>query len=88
MNPASGSLLSVAGNIMAKSVIVKPEDEWPDYVFKTRYHLPAFKYVKNYIILNHHLPDLPSEEEVKKNGVDLGEMVKLQTKKIEELTCI
>jgi hypothetical protein len=29
---------------------------------------------------------MPSDKEVEKNGVELGEMVKLQTKKIEELT--
>lgn len=29
---------------------------------------------------------MPSEQEMKDNGIDLAEMVKLQTKKIEELT--
>jgi hypothetical protein len=29
---------------------------------------------------------MPSEQEVKTNGINLGEMVKLQTKKLEELT--
>ena len=29
---------------------------------------------------------MPSEQEVKDNGINLGEIVKVQTKKIEELT--
>lgn len=29
---------------------------------------------------------MPSEQEVAKNGINLGDLVKLQTKKIEELT--
>jgi hypothetical protein len=39
-----------------------------------------------YIDKYQHLPEMPSEQEVAENGVNLGEIVKLQTKKIEELT--
>lgn len=42
--------------------------------------------VKSYIDKNQHLPEMPSETEVIKNGVNLGEIVKIQTRKIEELT--
>jgi hypothetical protein len=77
-------LLSVNGTIHSKQVKVDLTG-WPDYVFKPEYHLPSLSEVKNYIDQNQHLPNMPSEIEVAKNGVDLGEMVKLQTKKIEEL---
>jgi hypothetical protein len=39
-----------------------------------------------YIVENKHLPDVPSEEEVLANGLDLGEMQAIQQQMIEELT--
>ena len=77
--------LSVNGNIRSKQVKVETAN-WPDYVFKKEYNLPSLSEVKTYIDQNYHLPEMPSEAEVIKNGINLGEMVKLQTKKIEELT--
>jgi len=81
-----GYMLAVAGSAIATSITVKTVDNWPDYVFKPTYTLPSLPSIKSYIEQNHHLPDMPSEEDVKNKGIDLGEMVKLQTKKIEELT--
>jgi predicted phage tail protein len=66
--------------------MVKLNAAWPDYVFKPKYVLPTLIEVKTYIDKNQHLPDMPSEAEVTKNGINLGEIVKIQTKKIEELT--
>lgn len=77
--------LAVNGTIHSKEVKVDLLG-WPDYVFKPTYQLPKLSEVKSYIDQNQHLPDMPSEAEVKKDGINLGEMVKLQTKKIEELT--
>ncbi|MBB6499644.1 hypothetical protein [Pedobacter cryoconitis] len=84
-NP-QGHKLAVNGDIIATSVIVKLYGNWPDYVFKPTYHLPLLTEVKAYIDHNQRLPDMPSEQEVTKEGINLGEIVKLQTKKIEELT--
>ncbi|MFI5161971.1 MAG: hypothetical protein ACHQHN_11875 [Sphingobacteriales bacterium] len=42
--------------------------------------------VKTYIAKYHHLPGIPTEQQITKNGLNLGEMNKLLTKKIEELT--
>jgi hypothetical protein len=81
-----GHKLAVNGDIIATKITVKPYGNWPDYVFKPQYHLPSLTEVKSYIDQNQHLPDMPSEQEVAKEGVDLGEIVKIQTKKIEELT--
>jgi len=78
-------LLSVAGIIHSKQVKVDLIG-WPDYVFKPKYNLLSLSQVKAYIDKNQHLPEMPSEAEVTKNGINLGEIVKLQTKKIEELT--
>jgi hypothetical protein len=42
--------------------------------------------VEDYIKANGHLPNIPSGKEIETNGGDLGELVKLQMQKIEELT--
>lgn len=77
--------LAVNGTIHSKEVKVDLTG-WSDYVFKLTYQLPKLSEIKSYIDLNQHLPDMPSATEVEKDGLNLGEMVKLQTKKIEELT--
>jgi hypothetical protein len=59
---------------------------WSDFVFKPEYKLPTLASVKAYIDKNQHLPEIPSEQEITKNGLDLGEMNKLLLKKVEELT--
>lgn len=82
---APDAKLSVNGTIHTKEVKVDLTG-WPDYVFKPKYKLPALTEVKTYLDKNQHLPDMPSAAEVEKNGVNLGEIIKVQTKKIEELT--
>lgn len=81
-----GYKLAVAGNAIAESVTVKLQGQWGDYVFKPAYKLRSLNEVKAFIDQNHHLPEIPSAFSVEKSGIDLGEMVKLQMKKIEELT--
>lgn len=77
--------LGVKGLIRAKEIKVE-ESNWPDYVFKPTYKLPSLTTVKAYIDKNKHLPDMPSETDVAKDGVNLGKMNKLLLKKVEELT--
>ncbi|WP_419698987.1 hypothetical protein [Mucilaginibacter sp. NFX135] len=77
--------LSVNGNIRSKQVTVESAN-WPDYVFKKDYQLPSLQDVKAYIDQNQHLPEIPSEQQIAKEGLNLGEMNKLLMKKVEELT--
>ncbi|MBB5647112.1 hypothetical protein [Pedobacter cryoconitis] len=79
------NMLDVNGVIHSREVKVDLNG-WSDYVFKPSYRLPTLKEVQTYIEKNQHLPDMPSEQEVLENGLNLGEMSKLQMKKIEELT--
>ncbi|NHA06102.1 hypothetical protein G7092_19995 [Mucilaginibacter sp. HC2] len=81
-----GYKLAVNGSVIATSVTVKLKSDWPDYVFKKDYQLPSLQEVKAYIDQNQHLPEMPSEQEVAKDGLNLGEMNKLLVKKVEELT--
>jgi len=78
--------LAVGGGIIAESVTVKLQANWPDYVFKRNYQLRPLSEVKAYIDQNQHLPEIPSQQEMIKKGLDVSEMSKLQMKKIEELT--
>jgi hypothetical protein len=82
---AQGYQLAVNGAIRAKMIKVDV-DNWPDYVFKQNYLLPSITSVKEFIKKNQHLPGMPSEIEVAKEGINLGEMNKLLIKKVEELT--
>jgi len=84
-NP-NGYMLAVNGSAIATSFNVKAYANWPDYVFKSDYHLPTLTDLKNYIDQNHHLPDVPSAEQVAKDGLNLGDMNRLLMQKTEELT--
>jgi hypothetical protein len=80
-----GYKLAVNGNIRAKEIKVETVN-WPDYVFAKGYQLPSLEETEQHIKEKGHLPGIPSAEEVKSNGVDLGEMNAKLLKKIEELT--
>lgn len=77
--------LAVNGTIHSKAVIIDLVG-WPDYVFKKDYKLMPLTQVKSYIDQNQHLPEMPADKEVEAKGLDVGEMNKLLTKKVEELT--
>lgn len=78
-----------AKKIYAESIDVRPDALsifWYDHVFSSSYKLQSLSDVENYIKLNKHLPDIPSETEVKQNGFNMAAMDGLLLKKIEELT--
>ena len=77
--------LSVDGKAVFKEAVVTL-DNWADFVFENNYKLRKLEEVEAFIKENHHLPDVPSEKEVKENGVSLGEMDAILLQKIEELT--
>ena len=77
--------LAVEGKIGAREVVVTA-GAWPDYVFANDYKLPSLESIKAFIGKNHHLPEVPSEQQVKADGIHVGEMNALLLKKIEELT--
>jgi len=77
--------IAADGTSYAKSVNVQLTN-WPDYVFKKNYYLPSLAEVQTYIDENNHLPEIPSAQQIAKDGLNLGEMNKLLLKKVEELT--
>ncbi len=77
--------LDVNGTIHSKEVKVDLMG-WADFVFEKDYHLPTLKEVEKHINDKGRLPGMPSEQEVLKDGLSLGENQKLLLQKIEELT--
>ncbi len=59
---------------------------WYDHVFSPDYELMPLQEVEQFVKENRHLPDIPSEAEIKEHGVDVVEIEALLLKKVEELT--
>jgi trimeric autotransporter adhesin len=79
--------LAVNGKVIATAIRIKEYGQWwPDFVFEKGYGLLNLKDVKTYVEKNKHLPGIPSAEEVKKNGTDVGEVQAKLLQKVEELT--
>lgn len=77
--------LTVNGNIKAKKLIIT-QAGWADYVFKPNYKLMSLDSLNHFIIDKRHLPDMPDETKILKEGNDVGNTQVLLLKKIEELT--
>ncbi len=85
-NNIEGYALAVRGGVVSTRVSVMDVDAWPDYVFGKDYERMSLYELEEYIGLNHHLPEVPSAEEVSEQGIDLGEMNAILLQKVEELT--
>jgi hypothetical protein len=76
--------LDVQGTIRAEELII--ETGWADYVFKDDYVRMALDQLEKHIKLKGHLPGIPTEGEVKENGIGVGAFQVKLLEKIEELT--
>ena len=76
--------LAVKGKIHAEEVVV--DTGWADFVFKKDYDLMPLEQVAKHIAESGHLPGIPTEQEVKENGVSLGQVQSTLLQKIEEMT--
>jgi hypothetical protein len=91
-------MLEVSGNIKADQifarritateVVITPKWQMapPDYVFAPGYKLDSLKSIEQYVKVNQHLKDVPSAEELIKNGVQVADLSMILLKKVEELT--
>lgn len=77
--------LVVDGKLIAEEVKVQAVPS-ADYVFQPGYKLLSIQEVESFINENQHLPDIPSAQEFKKEGIGLGEMDNMLLRKVEELT--
>jgi hypothetical protein len=80
-----GSKLEVNGSVRATSFISNTTT-YADFVFKPGYQLRSLAEVEAAIARDGHLPDIPSETEVKAHGVDLASQQAKLLQKVEELT--
>lgn len=85
-HPHSNSPFQFDGKIACKELVVVDPNKWADFVFEPKYNLMPLGELEKYYLNNRHLPNIPSENEVKTNGIHLAEMDALLLQKIEELT--
>ncbi len=76
--------LFVKGGILAEEVRVRTG--WADYVFDKNYTLKPLEEVADYIVKNGRLPNVPSATNVEAEGLNIGDIIRIQQEKIEELT--
>jgi hypothetical protein len=67
-------------------VAVNCSTDWSDYVFDEKYELKGINELEAYLKIHKHLPNIPSADDVVRDGVDLGQMDAKLLEKIEELT--
>lgn len=67
-------------------VALKSTSYWADYVFAPDYKLMPLSEVEAFVKEHRHLPNVPSAEEVVKDGIDVATMDAKLLEKIEELT--
>ncbi len=67
-------------------VRLKEDIPVPDFVFQPDYALMPLNEVKDYVQTHSHLPGIPSEAEIRAEGLNLEEMQLKLLQKIEELT--
>ena len=84
----SGYSLYIQGGVLAEKYkcALHTTSDWSDYVFDKGYKLKSLSEVESYIAQKHHLPDVPSAEDVQCDGIDMAKMDATLLKKIEELT--
>jgi len=76
--------LDVNGSVRANGIVVNITGA--DFVFEPTYKLASLTTVKQYIDINHHLPEIASAKEMQKGGLDLGQNQIKLLQKVEELT--
>lgn len=74
------------GTVYATTIKVMQAQNFPDYVFNKNYQLMNLGTLEKYITINQHLPNMPSAEQVEKEGADLAEINRVLVEKVEELT--
>lgn len=81
-----GYKLAVKGKVIAEEVNVRLFGDWPDYVFDEKYEFLTIPELKDFTEKEKHLPNMPTAENVEKDGVNLSEMVAKLLKSQEEQT--
>lgn len=84
--PSPDAQLSVKGTVHAQEVKVDLNVPGPDYVFYKTYALRPLTELEKFVVINKHLPEIPSAKSMATEGISVGQMDIKLLKKIEELT--
>jgi hypothetical protein len=80
-----GAKLQVGGKISAQSIVVHI-NEWADDVFDVGYELMPLDELEAYVQRERHLPGVPPQTTVERDGIDLAQTNEVLLRKVEELT--
>jgi hypothetical protein len=85
-NRAGNYKLYVDNGILTEKVRVSVQNtaDWADYVFEEDYELMPLRKLSAFIEENHHLPGVPSAEDVVKDGLDMAKTDAILLEKLEE----
>ena len=84
-NNARNFVVKSDGYVYARAIEISVNN-FPDYVFSKDYKLKDISEIESFINKNNHLEGFKSAKEYESNGLSVGEIIKLQQEKIEELT--
>lgn len=65
---------------------VAEDNGWSDFVFHPDYQLMSISELEEYVSKHRHLPNIPSEQDVISDGIDLADINKRLLQQVEELT--
>jgi len=74
------------GHVWCTELDIKLKEDFPDYVFDNSYKLMSLAELEKYIIQHKHLPNTPTADQIREEGMSVGKMQVKQMEKIEELT--
>ncbi|WP_025743054.1 hypothetical protein [Aquimarina pacifica] len=83
---ADNYLLWVETGIVSDDLAIINVEHWSDHVFEENYELKDLDALEEFIKKNGHLPNIPSEKEILKEGYSIHDMNARFLEKIEELT--
>jgi len=78
--------LGVNGKIGARELVISNLTPFPDYVFAPGYKLRPLSEIEKFIKQYSRLPEMPSAEDVKRDGLEVGKLTTILVQKVEELT--
>ena len=78
--------LWVSHGIVTEDIVLAKPHQWDDYVFNEDYKLQSLPELEKFVKTNKHLPNMPSETDLKQNGYTMHQMNRNMVKTMEELT--
>lgn len=79
-------IVDINGDLIVSGNCTEMDGACADYVFESDYELRSLEELEAFIAENGHLPNVPSADDMKQNGVSMTNMTGRLLEKIEELT--